>query len=310
MEPELEIEHERMRAMESFLRRAAIVNHPFMLKGSLLTRQFMDLPQARLAKDLDFVLLGKHVDSDELHQYLTDWVDLVLAVQVGDGIEFDNFSPEVYWSRIDYAMDEDFPTVNTSISWQSPNKEVRIIDLDVSFNIPVEPSPVAINYMDLDGKTFEMPCCCPIALQVAWKLHQTIVRPRAKDFYDLWHLLSHPSFDSQALNDCLQALVNECAADKRDVKALNGYVNGLLEERAKLAMANPAGYYSKNWYFYPEIRIGDEKASLNGALTHLAGVPQDLPGILAKFRQALNSAGITMQRLDNLPPPTRSSRKG
>ena len=47
---------QRLIACDAFMRRAAQVPHPLILKGSYLTRQYFPDPAQRLFADLDFVL--------------------------------------------------------------------------------------------------------------------------------------------------------------------------------------------------------------------------------------------------------------
>src|SRR6202007_2551176 len=72
--------------------------------------------------------------------------------------------------------------------------------------------PVSLIYKPIHGEPFTLTATVPISLQVSWKIHQTLVRPRFKDLFDLIYLLQHPSFDEQARETSFRALINECEA--------------------------------------------------------------------------------------------------
>jgi hypothetical protein len=88
----------------------------------------------------------------------------------------------------------------------------------------VEQPPVPLVYTPLRGKAFVIANTAPLSLQVSWKIHQTLVRPRFKDLLDLIHLLQHPHFNKQTLTASFQALMNECKADNVDLNKLRYFL--------------------------------------------------------------------------------------
>ena len=82
-------------------------------------------------------------------------------------------------------MSDDFPTVNTDFECRADGWECEA-NLDVSLNLDIaHPHPFTFS-TPIDR--FTMPLTTPLHYQIAWKLHQTIVRPRFKDLYDLSRL--------------------------------------------------------------------------------------------------------------------------
>ena len=67
---------------------------------------------------------------------------------------------------------------------------------------------------------------CPFSLQVSWKLHQLLVRPRLKDVFDLIFLLKHDRFNSSEREKILYALKKECKRDGFPVTGLLYYLDG------------------------------------------------------------------------------------
>lgn len=198
---------------EALLRRAAIVGGPFMLKGSLLSRQFMGEIELthyrRTVADLDWVCLQR-LQPDIAAETLTPWMTRVTETTLDDGFRFRSFSENCFWRCIEYAMDDDFPTVSTDIDAFIGEQSFRF-KLDISFNLKLSESPQAIEYRGLFGERFALPSTAPINLQVAWKLHQTLVRPRFKDLYDLGLLLLHPALKAFGV---WRALLEECESDR------------------------------------------------------------------------------------------------
>lgn len=218
-------EEKQLVTFEGFLRRVAEIDAPFMLKGSLLTRQYFDLPNKRITQDLDFVYL-EFLDEVELAKNtFSDWTTQVTETTLFDNLTFDSFQKNAFWRSIDYAMSEDFPTVNTDLICRLEGEEIDI-DLDISFNLDIDFSPEPLLYRPLIGKPFLLKYTCPYALQVSWKLHQTIVRPRLKDIFDLILLLKHKKMNTAERLKILSALKKECDRDKIKVDALFS----LLEE--------------------------------------------------------------------------------
>lgn len=210
-------------AQEAFLRRASIVaDKQFMLKGSHVTRHYFDNIHERLPADLDFVCLTPLPDHATAHNVLSAWVEQVTSTMVDDGVQFVKFSENEFWRCIDYAMNDDFPTVSTDLVCYIDG-EPRDCWLEVSFNLPVGDAMVSLTYDTPTGK-FCYPYTVGLHYQLAWKLHQTLVRPRFKDIYDLTHLVRHAT--PQVRDEALQELVNECYRDnigKERILALFDY---------------------------------------------------------------------------------------
>ncbi|KQY87336.1 hypothetical protein ASD24_05610 [Paenibacillus sp. Root52] len=275
-------------ALEALLRRASHVGMPFVLKGSLLTRQYLSNRDIRDAEDIDFLYMGKVEDDQQAKKLFTDWMIQVTELDLNDGVMFRSFRENAFWRRIDYAMADDFPTINTDLAYyftSEPRQEDTYEEelfLDISFNLDMEVAPIPLTYQPLMGEPFVVPYTVPLSVQVAWKLHQTIVRPRFKDLYDLSFLLTHPTYDKQTLQQTLQALVNECHIDPSitDAAIKKVLVDDLVDLRVELS----------------EYDLRDYAGSLNTDYYYSE--------FATKLREIMNQAGINIHAYENLPSPT------
>lgn len=218
-------------AYEAFIRRSAKLKSRFMLKGSYLTRQFFDDPRQRIPSDLDFVALAHLPDLASAEEKLSQWVQKVTELDLNDGVYFTHFSENRFWRMIDYAMCDDFPTVNTDLTCWVDDEPVDLW-LDVSFNLELPFQPEPLQYQT-PYDTFEILYTVPLSMQIAWKIHQTIVRPRLKDIYDLTYLATKIE-TSQQIDDVLQTLVNECHRDGIDettILAFFDYLHGTENQK-------------------------------------------------------------------------------
>lgn len=225
-------------AAESFLRRAAETEAPFMLKGSHVTRHYFQNPQQRYAVDLDWVYLLPLADAVVASSAFQNWMLAVCKQPAHDGVEFTCKWEGQHWVELDYAMADDFPTISSYIHFTVNGRDDgQKLKLDFSFNLPVEVPPVPLLFTPQQGQPFELPLTAPLALQVSWKLHQSLVRLRFKDIYDLIHLLQHPQFTSETAMQSWEALVNECNKDYVPIASLRyvleGHLEKLYEEEAK-----------------------------------------------------------------------------
>ena len=76
-------------ACDAFMRRAAQVPHPLILKGSYLTRQYFPDPAQRLFADLDFVLQPHYDDIQAATRLLSQWMQAVTTFHYpDDGVTF------------------------------------------------------------------------------------------------------------------------------------------------------------------------------------------------------------------------------
>jgi hypothetical protein len=306
-------QHELL-AQEAFIRRAAAVGGPFMLKGSFVTRQYFPHPEQRIPQDLDWVCLTPAQDEEQMRALLNAWATAVTEQPATDGFTFQSFRENTFWRMIEYAMSEDFPTVNTDIGVWLPGHSSSVsamlsFSVDVSFNLVVEPPPVPLTYQPLAGEPFLVPRTCPLALQVAWKLHQTLVRARYKDLTDLIELLAVPAFDASTRTVALQALVDECYTDQVSPQKLRYYAT---DEAA--ADSRKFSRHDSSW-FQRLMNPGDKTGSPFGDIYlqyphHLGPGSKhytSLHELFTDFRMALNRAGITPEIIEHLPAPGSNS---
>lgn len=274
---------------EAFLRRAAAVDGPFVLKGSYVTRQYLEEGWRRIPGDLDWVGLGP-LDS----AVATRWVTAITETGFDDGIRFRSFAENAFWRGIDYAMHDDFPTVNTDLlGWLGPEKQ-QIAEMDVSFGLDLRPPPVPLTYLPLFGDPFIIRRSCALELQVAWKLHQCLVRPRFKDLLDLILILRENRLQVDAT---WQALEAECRRDATPFSRFDWLLNGKIGQHPSWTTTYPLGQS-----FEARFRAWRDPAPTGGAYWEdgpLASVylePGDLPhapeDFLSLVASSLKSAGF------------------
>ncbi len=199
----------QMCGYESFIRRASMVGDKnFMLKGSYVTRQYFSDVKERIPADLDFVCLAKIDDKAQGEQILGDWVQKITKTYCDDGVYFVAFNENRFWRRIEYAMHDDFPTVMTDVVCYIDGKQVELF-IEVSLNLDIYDSQM-MNYKTVIDE-FIYPACAPLPYQIAWKIHQCLVRPRVKDIADLT-FLARMLYDHQSQN-VLEILCQECQRD-------------------------------------------------------------------------------------------------
>ncbi len=276
-------------ALEALLRRASQLYMPYVLKGSLLTKQYFGNSMIRDVEDIDFLYIEKIKNVEKAHQIFTNWIIRVTELDLDDGVKFRSFRENAFWRGIDYAMADDFPTINTDIAYVFTDEHKREDDyhelsLDISFNLEMDTEPVSLEYKPIFGDKFIVPYTVPLSIQVAWKLHQTIVRPRFKDLYDLKYLLSHSSYDEFALKETLQALVNECSMDK-SIKATN-IKKVFTSDLSSLYNLVANGYYLKKY--------SDDH-----------NYTRYFMNFILDLRNVMNAAGINEHSYCNLPIPNK-----
>ncbi len=271
----------RIAVEEGFLRRAALVGGPFALKGSYVTRQYIRDGWRRIPGDLDWVGTGE-LNEAELNQ----WITAVTETELDDGIRFRSFKENAFWRMIDYAMDDDFPTVNTDILAWVGKSEYEISSMDVSFGLKLMPAPQRLDYRPQFGYPFTLPMACLLELQLAWKLHQCLVRPRFKDIFDLTMLLRENAVDSKVV---WQALQDECRHDGTHVERFDWLLDGSIRQHPAWSgrVANDFQGWRNDPGFYSwepplaRIYVGETK------------VPPTLKEFLAELAEELKRTGFT-----------------
>jgi hypothetical protein len=289
-----------MIAYEGFIRRASQLNLPFMLKGSYVTRQYFTNPEDRTPADLDWVYMDKLSDELIARQTFNEWATLVTELDLLDGVKFRSFKENEFWRMIDYAMADDFPTVNTDIRC-FVNEEKIDFSLDVSFNLNIEQPPVPLMYKPIVGEPFFITNTVPLSLQVSWKIHQTLVRPRFKDLFDLMYLVKHPTFNKLCLKHAMQALINECKADNVDLIKLEYFLNYDIEKLF------PHNSLFETWAYWRHKK--EEKGYNNNILlydtaeeiTDVSKLPDEVSSFFEQFKTCMQNAGFDTQLLKNVP---------
>lgn len=296
-------------AHEAFIRRASKINLPFMLKGSYVSRQYFNNSEIRIPADLDWVYLNKITDENIAREIFNNWVTEITELDLNDGVKFRSFKENEFWRRIDYAMADDFPTVNTDLLCWVDEAELNFA-LDVSFNLDIEHPPISLTYKPLKGEPFIIPNTVPLSLQVSWKIHQTLVRPRFKDLFDLIYLVQHPTFNKNTLELSKQALINECIADNVDLNKLKHFLNYEIDKLF------PNNSIDENWNYW---RHKINKQNYGGNilyydiaenLTDVEKLPSNLSVFLNQFQVALEDKGLTIELINDLEiPPIKEEIK-
>jgi hypothetical protein len=277
-----------MLAYEAFIRRAAELDLPFMLKGSYVTRQYFKDPEDRIPNDLDWVYLPASKDPQETVLKLDDWMTKVTEMFGNDGVRFRSFTENAFWRMIDYAMADDFPTTSTDLKCWIGEDIVEPCRIDVSFNLDMEVPSVPLLYQPLRGNAFMVPKTVPLALQVSWKLHQTLVRPRYKDLFDLIHLVQHPDFTTDVLEQTWQALVNECRVDGTNHNRIGYFLSG--EQHWLFGHAFDESWQGWRYNLRGKVELLHEQTAT--AITNVEKLTPDLAEFKEQFRQALLHAGF------------------
>jgi len=283
-------------AFEGYLRRATESKEKFLLKGSLLTRQYLNDINVRDALDLDFIY-GEFIDNDvDARTIFTNWVTQVTEAYSNDNIEYKSFKENEFWRRIDYAMNDDFPTTNTDLSCRIDDIEIPVIGLDISWNLPLEQTPVPLDYKPQVGENFTIPFTIPLPTQIAWKLHQSIVRPRAKDLIDIILLLQSNQLDENNLEIISEVYINECIKDEISPLRLIYYANGevfefLSKNKDKLDEA-----YNKYWSLETPFGFEINTAMKLPYLDDMFKIDfafNDVQGLAKAYQKSIVDSGIT-----------------
>lgn len=177
-------------ANEAFLRRASFVGGDFIIKGSFVSRAYMNSPAIRYPQDLDFLTLTQLVDSEAIAHHLSKWVNAVTTYPCDDGVLFTPFDIDSHWELNNYPRiiadyETEFATIDCVIDYQ----KIRL-NLDISLHLPLsqKPHPITINTAT-DSLYFEY--SPTIFTQIAWKISECLFHPRLKDIYDLIYLLEY-----------------------------------------------------------------------------------------------------------------------
>lgn len=269
---------------EAFLRRAAALGGPFMLKGSYVTRQYLEDGWRRIPGDLDWVGLGPLDGS-----VLTRWVTDVTEVQVDDGIRFRSFAENAFWRGIDYAMHDDFPTVSTDLLGWIGTAEQQIYGMDVSFGLDLHPLPTTLIYLPLFGEPFVLRWSCALELQVAWKLHQCLVRPRFKDLLDLILILRENPLDVGA---AWQALAAECERDAIPIHRFDWLLDATINQHPSW-QARGSSFETQFRAWRHTREASGWESSLSSIYIGTDGIPSAATDFLIMLASGLRVAGFT-----------------
>lgn len=306
------IAHEKLKmlAHEAFIRRASLIDLPFMLKGSYVTRQYFNNPNDRFPLDIDWVCLEYLKNEGTARSVLNYWATQVTELDIEDGVKFISFTKNEFWRRIDYAMADDFPTVSTDLKCFVDGVEFNF-GLEVSFNLDFNQQPEYLLYTPFRGDPFVIPKTVPLSLQISWKISQTLWRPRFKDLFDLMHLVQHPSLDKVVFDNAVQELINELNGAEQTLPNLKYF---LYYEFEKLFHKNSINEAWQSWRHEVSAKfdIYDHnygREAFAKYIVDISKIPLELQDFLLEVYFYLDKAGFNAKLLKHLPERTKPIRK-
>lgn len=282
-------------AFEGFLRRSVDQEDKFILKGSILTRQYLKDKAYRNVGDLDYIYGEALSDDKDAEAVFSHWVTKVTEAVVEDNIVYKSFKENEFWRGIDYAMNDDFPTTNTDLSCLIDGRETLEFGLDISWNLPLEEQAIPLKYKAINGDEFIVPYTVPLATQIAWKLHQSIVRPRAKDFLDIVLLLESNKLTKEQVEMIVHVYTKECLKDNIDPSRILYYTSGkvsvFLENKRKDLDAIFKSYRPFRTPFGFDITVAMQIAFLDNTFK-LDHSFDDIQGLTKVFENSLRRLGF------------------
>lgn len=210
----LDFDNKKLYFMEAFLKRLALVEGPFALKGSLLTRQYLEDESIRKAQDMDFLCTKKIDDKEDAYNLFSEWLNEATKINFEDGVIFSPFEDYTDWVDFSYETFDDFETVNTEVEGKYIDKEGKgshfSINIDISFDFQTTAEIVPLTYKSEFFGDIPLKKTIPLPIQIAWKLHQTIISPRFKDIVDLCYLIENPLYKKEDVETTLREVKWEC----------------------------------------------------------------------------------------------------
>ena len=91
---------------------------------------------------MDWLYLNPLNSKEDAVKALDEWMIAVSETFEMDGVHFRSFRENAFWRGIDYAMADDFPTVNTDLDGSLDGGPEYQYSIDVSYNLPVDVPPV------------------------------------------------------------------------------------------------------------------------------------------------------------------------
>lgn len=282
-----------IQAYEGLIRRAAVVNAPFMLKGSFVTRQFFPSIHNRTPRDLDWVYLEEVNSNEDAKNIFIAWISALCAVDLKDGNQY-TLHANSFWNLVDYAMEEDFPTASINIEhWDFKSQTQRNIDVEISYSLKMHMAPLPFTMRLTTGETLDFPLTPPLELQIAWKIHHCITEPRFKDFIDLSYLVSTPSFSPSMLKKTIDVVLKECRFnDVSPIKIEQFFLHDF-----------EALFYNAEMFFdyWMQWRLSDsmDPDALSDSETIFPDciIPKNIFDLFDEVSAQLNKAGFNMESL-------------
>ena len=210
-------------ALERFLYRLANSEYAdrFVLKGAMLFAAWSDRSH-RPTRDLDLLGYG---DASE-QQLITSFQQICQAEVEPDGLEFDAKSIRVTEIR----EDQDYDSRRMQLVAKLEKAQIHL-QIDIGFGDAVTPEAEEIDYPTLLDFPAPRIWAYPRETVVAEKLQAMIAlgmpNTRMKDFYDVWMIAMHFSFDGTTLVRAITATF-----DRRKTKIPNEVPTALGDEFA------------------------------------------------------------------------------
>lgn len=206
--------------MERFLYRLSKTPHAesFVLKGGLLLRVW-DTPDTRATRDIDFLAFTEN----EL-EVLTATVHEICAIEcAGDGLFFDNTTIDARHIK----EGEDYEGIRIRLRGFL-GKAIINLQIDIGFGDAVHPGIQNIEYptiLDLPAPVLRG---YPMETVIAEKTEAMIklgrVNSRMKDFYDVWLLSQHFSFDAEVLSSAIRGTLEKRKTEVMDFDSLRSEI--------------------------------------------------------------------------------------
>ncbi len=182
------------------LSRPEVQEAGFILKGALLFRLWDGAPH-RATRDVDLLGHGEHSVArfEGLFQKLCQ-----LAIEPPDGIEWDKDALSVEEKR----EDEEYPGLRVFLTGYLAEAKLKL-QCDIGFGDAVTPGPVLITFPALLGlPPARLRAYNPetaIAEKTQIMVRQELRNSRVKDYWDIWTLSQHLSFQGPVLCQALAA---------------------------------------------------------------------------------------------------------